>query len=283
MTISRIRPTAALAALLLWGSLAGAADPAPGGPSERTVAVNGMEMFVRMVGSGEPLLLLHAGTQSGEMWQPFESALGARYRLIIPDLRGHGRSTNPEGPLTTARFADDVVALLDQLGIRRCRAIGASAGGMTLLHLATTHPERLEAMVVVGVGTDLPAACRAILAPTSVDGLSEQAWQRLRARHRHGDDQIRALYAWVAGLAADTGDMKFTPAQLGAITAPTLIVHGDRDYCFPASMGWEIHQAVPTSYLWVVPNGSHVPLSGNNAGTFTATVLEFFSGDWATR
>lgn len=276
------RATLLLASLLLWGTAAAAASP-DATAVEQTVAVNGMEMFVRTVGSGEPLLLLHAGTQSGEMWRPFEEALGARFRLIIPDLRGHGRSTNPDGPLTTARFADDVVALLDHLGIRRCRAIGASAGGMTLLHLARTHPERLEAMVVVGVGTDLPEACRAILAPTSVDGLSEAAWQRLRARHRHGDDQIRALYAWVAGLAADTGDMKFTPAQLAAITAPTLIVHGDRDYCFPASMGWEIHRAVPTSYLWVVPNGSHVPLSGSNSDTFTAKALEFFSGAWQTR
>jgi len=282
MTIRIMRPTTVLAALLLWGSLAGATDPAPGA-SEQTVAVNGMQMFVRTAGSGEPLLLLHSGTQSGEMWRPFEDALGAHYRLIIPDLRGHGRSTNPEGPLTTARFADDVVALLDHQGIRRCRAIGASAGGMTLLHLAATRPERLEAMVVVGVGTDLPAACRQILAPTSVDGLSEAAWQRLRARHRHGDEQIRALYDWVAGLAEDTGDMKFTQEQLAGIAAPTLIVHGDRDYCFPASMAWDIHQAVPTSYLWVVPNGSHVPLAGRNADTFSATVLVFFSGDWATR
>jgi len=282
MSTRPCRATFLLVSLLLCGTVAAAASP-DAAAVEQTVAVNGMEMFVRTVGSGEPLLLLHSGTQSGEMWRPFEATLGSRYRLVIPDLRGHGRSTNPEGPLTTARFADDVAALLDHQGIRRCRAIGASAGGMTLLHLATTHPERLEAMVVVGVGTDLPAACRQILAPTSVDGLSEAAWQRLRARHRHGDEQIRALYAWVAGLAEDTGDMKFTRAQLAGIAAPTLIVHGDRDYCFPASMAWDIHQAVPTSYLWVVPNGSHVPLAGRNADTFAATVLEFFSGDWATR
>lgn len=271
-----------LVSLLLWGTAAAAASP-DAAAVEQTVTVNGMEMFIRTIGSGEPLLLLHSGTQSGEMWRPFEEALGARYRLVVPDLRGHGRSTNPEGPLTTRRFADDVVALLDHLGIRRCRAIGASAGGMTLLHLATHHPERLEAMVVVGVGTDLPEACRQILATTSVDGLSEAAWQRLRARHRHGDEQIRALYAWVAGLAEDTGDMKFTKAQLAGVTTPTLIVHGDRDYCFPASMALEIHEVVPTSYLWVVPNGSHVPLSGGNADTFTAIVQEFFSGDWPTR
>ena len=272
-----------LLAAVVLGSAA-AADGAPGpADTTRTVSVNGMQMFYRTVGTGDPLLLLHGGTQSGAMWDPFVEALAGRYQVIIPDLRGHGSSTNPDGPLATRRFADDVIALLDHLKIGRCRAIGASAGGMTLAHLVMKHPERIEALVLVGVGTDLPKECRAILARTSADDLSETAWQSLRARHRHGDAQIRALYAWVASLARDDGDLKLDPAQLGRITAPMLIVHGDRDYCYPASMAWEIYRATPASYLWVVPNGSHVPLSGANAATFTATVLDFLLGNWRPR
>ena len=271
--------TIALAVLCLCGAAATHAQT----DTARTVTVNGMQMHYRAVGTGAPLLLLHSGTQSGEMWAPFVEALASRYRLIIPDLRGHGRSTNPAGPLATRRFADDVLALMDLLEIPRARAIGASAGGMALLHAATAHPERFDALVVVGVGTDLPKECRATLARTSTDDLSEASWQALRARHTHGDTQIRALYAWIASLAADTDDMKIDPARLSAITAPTLIVHGDRDYCFPASMAWEIYRAVPTSYLWVVPNGTHVPLSGSNAATFTETVLAFFAGNWRQR
>lgn len=233
-------------ALLLAGAGAAHGAPVPAGTTQMA-SVNGMQMFYRTVGSGSPLLLLHSGTQSGDMWDPLVAALSARYRLIIPDLRGHGGSTNPDGPLATRRFADDVVALLDYLEISRCKAIGASAGGMTLLHLAMTHPERIEALVVVGVGTDLPKACRAILAGTSTDSLSEASWKILRARHKHGDAQIRALYAWIASLATDDGDMKIDTAKLASIEVPMLIVHGDRDYCFPASMAWDIHQAVPAS------------------------------------
>ena len=148
------------------------------------------------------------------------------------------------------------------------KAVGASAGAMTLLRMATQQPDRIEAMVVIGVGTYIPAECRKILAPITTDGLQEAVWEQLRARHRHGDDQIRALYAWVASLAESHGDMTFTPPLLATITAPTLVVHGDRDYCFPASMAWDIYQAIPEAALWVVPNGGHVPINGANAGRF---------------
>jgi pimeloyl-ACP methyl ester carboxylesterase len=132
-------------------------------------------------------------------------------------------------------------------------------------------------MVVIGVGTYIPVECRKILAPTTADSLSEAAWQRLRERHHHGDDQIRALYAWVASLAESYNDMSFSPASLATITAPTLVVHGDRDYCFPASTAWEIYLAIPDAALWVVPNGGHVPLAGAHASRFAEVGLEFLN------
>jgi pimeloyl-ACP methyl ester carboxylesterase len=213
------------------------------------------------------------------MWAPFVERFAGRYRLIVPDLRGHGGSTNPTGDWTTRQFARDIFALLDQLGVARFRAIGASAGGMTLLHMATMQPDRVEAMIVVGVGTYIPGECRAILAGTDADALSPAAWDRLRDRHRHGDDQIRALYKWVASLADSYNDMTFTPPFLATIRARTLVVHGDRDYCFPASMAWDLYRAIPDAALWVVPNGGHVPLDGPRAAAFEDAALEFLEGD----
>ena len=78
-------------------------------------------------------------------------------------------------------------------------------------------------------------------------------------------------------MAKSYNDMAFSPPLLATITAPTLIVHGDRDYCFPASMAWDIYQAIPDSALWVVPNGSHVPITGGNAARFADTTLEFLA------
>lgn len=240
-----------------------------------TAEFNGIEMYYEVVGDGDPLLLLHSGTQSSSMWDGFVGRFSEHYRLIIPDLRGHGGSTNPDGVWTTHQFAADVFALLDHLGVDRVKAMGASAGAMTLLRMATLQPDRIESMVVVGVGTYIPGECRVILAATTTDGLPEAAWERLRARHSHGDDQIRALYAWVASLADSYNDMTFEPPLLATISAPTLVIHGDRDYCFPASMAWDLYKAIPNAALWVVPNGSHVPIGGGNADRFADITLEF--------
>jgi pimeloyl-ACP methyl ester carboxylesterase len=211
------------------------------------------------------------------MWDPFVERFSQHYRVIAADLRGHGGSTNPDGVWTTRQSASDVFALLEHLEVDDVKAVGASAGAMTLLRMATRQPDRFEALVVIGVGTYIPSECRQILAPTTTDGLPEAAWERLRAKHRHGDDQIRALYAWVASLADDHSDMVFIPPLLATITAPTLVVHGDRDYCFPASMAWDIYQAIPDAALWVVPHGGHVPITGGNADRFADTTLEFFA------
>jgi pimeloyl-ACP methyl ester carboxylesterase len=282
MNMSALPNASVVAVSLLCLVLAAPAASAQDSPEPQTAGVNGIEMSYRVLGEGEPLVLLHSGTQTGRMFDPFIDQLSADYRLIIPDLRGHGGSTNPNGVWTTRQFALDVFALLDHLGVERFKAIGASAGGMTLLHMATQQPQRVESMVVVGVGTYLPVSCRETLAQTDGDAFPEAVWERYRAVHPRGDEQIRALFDWVASLAESYNDMTFTPSYLATISAPTLVVHGDRDYCFPASMAWDIYEAVPDAYLWVVPNGGHVPINGQHAPQFAATVLAFLNGDWAT-
>src|SRR6185369_949786 len=103
-----------------------------------TIDINGIEMYFEERGAGEPLVLLHGFTGAGADWAHVYDLdeLARRYQLVVPDLRGHGRSTNPAGTFTHAQCAQDVVALLDHLGIGRCRAVGMSLGGNTLLHLA---------------------------------------------------------------------------------------------------------------------------------------------------
>jgi len=274
MTIpNRYLPLFALLSLLVATTLRAT-------PESHTVTINGIEMHYETSGKGEPLVLLHGGTQTTRMYDPFVEEFSAHYRLIAIDLRGHGGSTNPDNKWTTRQFAQDVFALLDHLKIERFKAIGASAGGMTFLHMAIQQPERVEAMIVIGVGTYLPKECRNILRGTDADDLSEAAWESLREWHRHGDAQIRALYEWVASLAESYNDMTFTPPFLSTIKARTLVVHGDRDYCFPASMAWDVYSAIPESYLWVVPNGEHVPIRGPHAAPFNRRALDFLSGSW---
>jgi pimeloyl-ACP methyl ester carboxylesterase len=108
--------------------------------------------------------------------------------------------------------------------------------------------------------------------------LSEAERVRLRQRHwRPG--QLETLFAQTQAMA-DGVDPDFTREQLGSITADMLIVFGDRDFLYPVSIAFELHAAIPRSYLWVVPNGGHGPVFGDAAPQFAKTALSFLRGDW---
>lgn len=243
----------------------------------QTVTLNGFEMNYATMGEGEPLLLLHAWAGTGHDYDPFVEAFSKQYRLIIPDHRGHGGSTNPGDAVTFRQLALDAFALLDHLGIDRVRAVGASMGGITLYHMATQQPSRIQAMAVVGAGSTFLPHCRASMAKATIDAYPERWWAEMRTRHRHGDDQIRAIAGMLNAFAADTADVAFTPDQFAAIEARTLIVYGDRDWCFPVSMAAEIYGAIPNAALWVVPMGGHVPITGPHAQQFIAAALDFLA------
>jgi pimeloyl-ACP methyl ester carboxylesterase len=246
----------------------------------QTVPINGMEMYYEIRGEGEPLVLLHGGTGVGAHWDLVFQEPPAGYRSIVPDLRGHGRSTNPAGELTFRQSALDVFALLDHLGIERFQAIGMSFGAKTLLHVATQQPERVEAMVLVSATPYFPEAARAIMRQMSPDNRSEAEWQQMRQWHKHGDAQIRALWRMTNAFQDNYTDLSFTPPHLATIRARTLIVHGDRDPLYPVHLALEIYAAIPRSYLWVVPNGGHGPIFGDRATPFAATALSFLRGEW---
>ena len=106
-------------------------------PEGYTTQVNGIQMYYQVVGQGSPLVLLHGFTGSSQRWEPFFADFAKHYRLIVPDLRGHGRSTNPTNKFTHRQSARDVFALLNKLEISQFKAMGTSTGGMTLIHMAT--------------------------------------------------------------------------------------------------------------------------------------------------
>ena len=239
-----------------------------------TIDVNGFQLYYEERGGGEPLLLLHGGTGIGADWKlVFTGGDPDGFRVIVPDLRGHGRSTNPSRAFTFRQAAKDMFALLDRLGIQRVKAIGLSMGAKTLLHMATEQPGRVDAMVLVSATPYFPAQVRAAMAQLSVDAFSDAEWATQRQRHVHGDDQIRMLYEQMRGLKDSYDDMAFTPPLLATITARTLIVHGDRDPVYPVELAMEMYRSIPSSALWVVPNGGHGPIFGTLAAPFVETAL----------
>jgi pimeloyl-ACP methyl ester carboxylesterase len=246
----------------------------------QTVPLNGIDLHYQIEGEGEPLLLLHGGTGCHEDWRyAGRDHFVAEYQLIQPDARGHGRSSNPDKLISHRQCALDMLALLDHLGIVRCRAIGLSMGGNILLHMATLQPRRIESMVVVSATMYFPAQAREIMrqVPAAENQPTEQ-WESMRRRHKLGDAQIVALWDWTRQMQHSYEDMNFTPPMLSRITARTLIVYGDRDPLYPVEMAVEMYRAIPQSALWVLANGGHGPVFLETAASFARESLTFLNG-----
>jgi pimeloyl-ACP methyl ester carboxylesterase len=244
-----------------------------------TTTINDIEISYQLRGSGEPLVLLHGYFGSNADWvHLFDlEALARDHRLIMPDARGHGGSTNPGGAFTFRQCARDLFALLDELGVARFKAIGLSAGGNTLLHAATMAPARVEGMVLVGAPSYFPPPARAIMAAVAVETRTDDEWREMRARHRHGDEQIRALWRGAQAFKDDTDDMAFTPPRLGSIRARTLIVTGDRDPLYPLEIFVEQYRAIPGAALYVIPDGGHDAVFGPARPDFVRVATTFLA------
>jgi pimeloyl-ACP methyl ester carboxylesterase len=245
-----------------------------------TIAVNDFEMYYEDRGSGAPLLLLHGGMGIGDDWRHVFPSDPDGWRVIVPDLRGHGRSTNPSARFSLRQCARDVLALLDHLGIAGVNAIGLSMGAKTMLHVAAMQPARVQAMVLVSATPYFPESLRRAAAQftrAAYGSLSEAERTALRSRHVHGDEQIGLLYDMTRAFATSYEDMAFTPPQLGTITARTLIVHGDRDPYYPVDLALELFRGIPRSALWVIPYGDHSPIFGPRAAAFASAALAHLS------
>jgi len=240
------------------------------------IAVHGIEMFFELQGTGEPLLLLHGGGGCHEDWAYAGCDEFARnYRLILPDARGHGRSSNPQRSITHRQCAFDMFGLLDHLQISRCKTIGLSMGANILLHMATMQPDRIQKMVLISPAAYFPRQAREVMGQVSVQNQPAREWETMRTRHKLGDEQITALWEWQHAMKDSYQDMNFTPPLLGTIRASTLIVYGDRDFLYPIEMAVEMYRAIPRSELWVVPNGGHGPIFREALPQFLRTSLFF--------
>ncbi len=205
------------------------------------------------------------------MWDPQVPALAERYRVVTYDTRGHGDSPAPAGPYALDDLVDDVVALLDRLGVRRAHVAGLSLGGMTALRLAAREPSRVGRLAVLCSSAkadpqgfrDRAAAARsggtATFAPTVVSRWLTPAYAashpalvaRLEAMIAGADDEG---YAACCEVVADL-DLR---ADLARITAPTLVVSGAEDPALPPEHQRLIASGIAGSEFLSVSPGAHL-------------------------
>ena len=259
--------------ILLSASVAWALPSPPG----HVIHVNGTDVHYVDRGKGEPLLLVHGFGACAADWGSIAATLAQDYRLIIPDLRGHGWSTDPATSFSTLRSSDDISALLNSLGLRSVRAIGLSMGGMVLLHLASREPDRISSMVLVSSASQLPDQARGISRGATMETLPSVTRDLYRSCAVQGEDQMQGMINRLRSFANDTDDINFSAAQLHTISSRTLIVQGDRDRLFPVETTIKLYRAIPNSELWIVPGGGHVPVWGDRKPEFLRVAREFLN------
>ena len=240
------------------------------------VKVNDIEMYYELHGEGEPLVLLHGFFGSSQMWAQWIPELKQHFQLIIPDLRGHGRSTNPSKQYTARQSSKDILALLDHLSIDRFNAMGVSSGGDILLHLSTKYPEPIDKMVMDGTAHYFDKQLRQGYRDYTT---TEDNWGYFHQVHHYGDEQIELLIKQFHEMEHSYDDVNFTPSDLSRIQATTLIILGDRDKYISVDFAVEMYKSISDSYLWIVPNGGHA-VTYTHFDDVKKGVTDFLTDKW---
>lgn len=237
------------------------------------VNVNGIELYYQVYGEGEPLLLLHGWTQSSRFWEDYVSTYAEHFTVYALDLRGHGKSTPLGADFSIKKTAEDIVAFLNNLNIEKTKAIGLSYGGLTLLELSASHPEKIESMILIGASHNYKGEENTDNS-FSYENLPPSFVEHLKELHHHGESQIRALFDPKLDYSIDLSE-----EVLQAIKSKTLIVHGDRDEILGIEPAFALHQNLPNSELWILPNTGHLAIMGKNRKAFLSKSLQFFMAD----
>ncbi len=199
--------------------------------------VNGINLYFETHGSGRPLILLHGGLGSGEMFGPILPALTERHQVIAPDLQGHGRTADIDRPIDIRFMADDIAALIDHLGLDRPDVVGYSLGGGVALQTAVRHPAQVGRLVAASAHIRHDAIYPEMLA--------QQGQVNAAAAEFMKDTPMYELYQRVAPRPGDfprlldkmgegmAKDFDFTEEVRG-LQVPTLIVAADADMAPPS-------------------------------------------------
>lgn len=237
--------------------------------------VSNVRLHYRDAGRGAPLLLLHGLGSSGQIWDGIIPELARSHRVVAPDLRGHGASAKPRGGYSVRLLADDVVALLDHLGVEAAAVCGLSMGGTIAQTLAVEHPARVRALVLedtwgyptAAFATALGARIQAIrehgLAHYAETAIPQVFSERFRAANPRALDEYRARNAQLDPEAIQSvmrGLIAFDlRGRLATIRVPTLVVLGSEDRLTPRAHAEYLCRVIPGSRLEIVDGAGHIP------------------------
>ncbi len=260
------------------------------------VSIDGVSLAYEEAGSGPAVLLIHGFPLTRQMWSPQRAALaGAGYRVITPDLRGFGESEAPAEGYSMARFADDLVALMDRLGIRRAVVGGMSMGGYVLFNMLERYPERLAAALFLvtraGADDDAGRQRRSTLAEESLAGRPEvvqKAFEDILFAEQtvaENPELVEKVRSWLRqtdpkGLAGGLLAMRDRPdytARLGSFRVPSLVIGAEKDRAIPPEQSRIIAAGIPGAKRCLLTGAGHM-VNLERSEAFNECLLEFLQG-----
>jgi pimeloyl-ACP methyl ester carboxylesterase len=199
--------------------------------------VNGINLYYEIHGAGRPLVLLHGGLGSGEMFGAILDLFAADHQVILPDLQGHGRTADTDRPIDIPAMGDDIAALITHLGLERPDVAGFSLGGGVALQVAIRHPEKIGKAVVASAGIRRSATYSEILdqqgqvTGAAAEFMKETPMYELYQRVAPHPEHFPRLLDKIGETMAK--DFDFTEEVRG-LQVPTLIMAADADMCPPS-------------------------------------------------
>ena len=199
--------------------------------------VNGVNLYYETHGSGRPLVLLHGGLGSSEMFGPIIPQLSARHKVVAVDLQGHGRTADIDRPIDTRLMADDIAALIDHLKLDKPDLVGYSLGGGVAFHTAVKYPQKVRRLVAAAANVRRDAI--------PAEMLAQQSQVTAAAAEFMKDTPMYELYQRVAPRPQDfpklldkigqsmAKDFDYSDEVRG-LKVPTLIVCADADMAPPS-------------------------------------------------
>jgi pimeloyl-ACP methyl ester carboxylesterase len=249
--------------------------PTPSLPQPRQsglAPVNGIKVWYASFGHGEPVILLHGGLANADYWGNQVRALEPRYRVIVMDSRGHGRSTRDSRPYGYDLMGDDVIALMDFLNIPKAVIVGWSDGAIIGLDIAQRHPQRLAKLFAFAANSD-PSGVADIANSPVFNAFIARAGKEYQALSPT-PNEYKQFVAQITRMWQT--QPHWTAADLRKITVPVWIVDADHDEAIKRENTEFMAASIPGAGLLIQPEVSHFSFL-QDPDQFSADVLHFLA------
>ncbi len=243
------------------------------------IQIGEVKTWYEQEGSGEPLVLLHGGMATNGLWAPQMPDFAARFRLVAPERRGHGHTPDVAGPLSYDVMAADTIGFLETVVGGPAHLVGFSDGGIVALVVAMMRPELVHKVVAISAHFDtsgiVPEATAMMASWTAASDEVAMLRVAYEAVSPDGPRHWPVVFAKFLEMAATQPTISIE--ELGAISAPTLVLAGDDDMIRLEHTA-ELSRAVPNSQLGLVPGTSHF-LAMEKPDLVNRLVLDFLEQD----